>query len=79
MVNGVITLLRQRVEDGELFYYEVRGIPFGISLPAMKSTPVATIAGHLTMESGCLKWALQRAERALVLISSRSKTNQSDS
>lgn len=76
MVNGIITVLKQRVEEGEWFYSEVRGIPLGISLPAMKSTPVTTIASHLTIESGCLKQALQRAERALVLIPSRSKTGQ---
>lgn len=36
-VNRIITALKQRVEEGEWFYYEVRDIPFGSSLPDMKS------------------------------------------
>lgn len=57
-----------------MFHYEVRNVPFGTSAPATESTPVA-IADHLAIESGCPKQALQRAERALVLISSRSTNN----
>ncbi|RMC07104.1 hypothetical protein DUI87_16560 [Hirundo rustica rustica] len=45
LVNGIITVLIQHKE--ELLHYEVRGVPFGISLPAMESTPVTTIADHL--------------------------------
>lgn len=59
LISGMIAVLKQHVEEGELFYYEVRGIPFGTFLSIIKSASVTTFAGHLAIESDCLQQALQ--------------------